>query len=147
MKTAAAQLEAGRFPPHIWPWRSLQAIVLAGAGEDEEARRLAHEELELTRAFGAPHALGVSLRAWGLVSPGDRIDSLRESVAVLADSGAVLAHARALIDLGAALRRAGSRSRSVDSLRQGWISRTDVRPARSRFVHAKSSWRPVPGQS
>ena len=65
MKTAAAQLEAGRFPPHIWPWRSLQAIALAGAGEDDEARRLAHEELELARAFGAPHALGVSLRAWG----------------------------------------------------------------------------------
>jgi DNA-binding CsgD family transcriptional regulator len=119
MRTAAAQLEAGRFPPHVWPWRSLQAIALAGAGDDEEARRLAHEELELTRAFGAPHALGVSLRAWGLVSPSDRIDSLRESVAVLAGSGAMLEHARALIDLGAALRRAGNRSRSIDSLREG----------------------------
>jgi DNA-binding CsgD family transcriptional regulator len=119
MKSAAAQVEAGRFPPHIWPWRSLQAIALAGAGDDDEARRLAYEELELTRAFGAPHGLGVSLRAWGLVCPRDRIDSLRESVAVLAGSGAVLEHARALIDLGAALRRAGNRSRSVDSLREG----------------------------
>ena len=119
MRTAAAQLEAGRFPPHIWPWRSHQAIALASVGEDDEARRLAYEELELARAFGAPHALGVSLRAWGLVSPGDRIDALRESVAVLHGSGAVLEHARALIDLGAALRRAGNRSCSVDSLREG----------------------------
>ena len=119
LRPAAAQLDAGRFPPHLWPWRSAHAIALAGVGERDEARRLAHEELELTRAFGAPRTLGVSLRAWGLVGPGDGVESLREAVAVLASSGAVLEQARALIDLGAALRRAGGRSRSVDSLREG----------------------------
>ena len=119
MRTAAAQLDAGRFPPHVWPWRSAHALALASVGEGDQARRLAHEELELARAFGAPHGLGVSLRAWGLVSPNDRIDSLREAVAVLATSGSVLEHARALVDLGAALRRAGGRSRSVDVLREG----------------------------
>jgi DNA-binding CsgD family transcriptional regulator len=119
LRTAATQFEVGAFPPHLWPWRSAHAIALAASGRGDEARRLAHEELELTRAFGAPRALGVSLRAWALVNPGDRIESLREAVAVLATSGAVLEHARALIDLGAALRRAGNRSRSVDSLREG----------------------------
>jgi ATP/maltotriose-dependent transcriptional regulator MalT len=119
MRAAAAQLEAGRFPPHLWPWRSAHAIALAAIGEADEASRLAREEFELTRAFGEPHALGVSLRAWGLVSPADRIEPLRESVAVLATSGAVLERARALIDLGAALRRAGDRSRSLASLREG----------------------------
>jgi DNA-binding CsgD family transcriptional regulator len=119
LRTATGQLEAGRFPPHLWPWRSAHAIALAGIGETDEPRRLAHEELELTRAFGAPRALGVSLRAWGLVSPDDRLESLRESVTVLATSGAALEHARALIDLGAALRRAGHRSRSLDRLREG----------------------------
>src|SRR5215211_591125 len=33
LRTAAAQLEAGRFPPHLWPWRSAHAVALAGAGE------------------------------------------------------------------------------------------------------------------
>ena len=59
----------------------------------------------------------------------------------------MLAHARALIDLGAALRRAGNRAPAASTRSaRGWISRTDVRPARSRFVHAKSSWQPVPGE-
>ena len=39
--------------------------------------------------------------------------------AFITGSGAMLEHTRALIDLGAALRRAGNRSRSVDSLREG----------------------------
>jgi DNA-binding CsgD family transcriptional regulator len=119
LRAAGAQFAAGRFPPHLWPWRSAQALALARFGEEEEARRLAREELEQTRAFGAPRALGVALRAWGLVGPGDGIDSLRDAVGVLSHSGAALEHARALIELGAALRRAGSRSHSLSPLREG----------------------------
>jgi DNA-binding CsgD family transcriptional regulator len=119
LRAAGAQFAAGRFPPHLWPWRSAQALALARVDEEDEARRLANEELELTRAFGAPRALGVSLRAWGLVGPGDGIDYLGEAVAVLGRSGASLEHARALIDLGAAVRRAGARSHSLGPLREG----------------------------
>ena len=120
MRAAAAQFEAGGFSPQLWPWRSAHALALANAGESDDACRLADEELRLTRAFGAPWALGVSLRARGLVEPGGAdIDILHEAVAVLAGSGARLEHARVLIDLGAALRRAGRRSESVATLREG----------------------------
>jgi len=62
----------------------------------------------------------VSLRALGLVeggSTGERL--LREATDVLADSHARLEHARALIDLGAALRRANSRNEARKQLREG----------------------------
>jgi tetratricopeptide (TPR) repeat protein len=120
MRAAAAELEAGAFPPQLWPWRSIHALALAAAGEGEEARRLADQELRLTRAFGARGPLGVSLRARGLVEPGAAdLVLLQEAVAVLRGSGAVLEHARALVDLGAAVRRAGRRSDSIVWLREG----------------------------
>ncbi len=120
MRAAAAQLEAGAFPPQLWPWRSSHALALAAAGETEEACRLADQELRLTRAFGAPGSLGISLRTRGLVEPGAAdLDLLREAVTVLAGSGAALEHARALVELGAALRRAGHRLKSVEPLREG----------------------------
>jgi DNA-binding CsgD family transcriptional regulator len=120
MRAATAQLEAGAFSAQLWPWRSVHALGLTAAGESGEACRLADEELRLTRAFGAPCALGVALRARGLVEPGGTdVDLMHEAVTVLAGSGAALEHARALIDLGAALRRAGHRSDSVETLREG----------------------------
>jgi DNA-binding CsgD family transcriptional regulator len=59
----------------------------------------------------------VSLRAAGLVD--GAIDPLAESVAVLARSGAVLEQARALVDLGVALRRARRPIDARPPLREG----------------------------
>jgi DNA-binding CsgD family transcriptional regulator len=120
MGAAAADLEAGAFPPQLWPWRSIHALTLAAGGDRDEAIRLADQELELTRAFGARGPLGISLRVRGLVEPGAAgLVLLQEAVAVLRGSGAVLEQARALVDLGAALRRAGRRPDSIVSLREG----------------------------
>jgi tetratricopeptide (TPR) repeat protein len=120
MRAAAAELEAGAFPPQLWPWRSTHALALAAAGEGEEACRLADQELRLTRAFEARGPLGISLRVRGLVEPGGAdLVLLQEGVAVLSGSGAVLEHARALVALGAALRRAGRRPDAIVSLREG----------------------------
>jgi DNA-binding CsgD family transcriptional regulator len=47
------------------------------------------------------------------------IARLHEAVEVLSDSGAQLEHARALTDLGAAIRRSGSRVQAREPLRQG----------------------------
>jgi DNA-binding CsgD family transcriptional regulator len=69
---------------------------------------------------GSPRTIGVSLRALGLLAggaTGERL--LREAVDVLALSPARLEHARALIDLGGALRRANSRSEARKYLREG----------------------------
>jgi DNA-binding CsgD family transcriptional regulator len=120
MRAAADELEAGAFPPQLWPWRSTHALALAAAGDTEEARRLADQELQLARAFEAPGALGIALRSRGLVEPGGAdLGLLEKAVAVLAGSGVALESARALVDLGAALRRAGRRSDSLESLREG----------------------------
>ncbi len=118
---AAAQAFASRsFGPCVWPWRSLHALELARQGEVADALCLAREEAGLAKAFGAPRARGISLRAVGLIEGGEGgIASLRDAVRVLADSPAVLEHARALIDLGSMLRRAGRRADALAALREG----------------------------
>src|SRR5919197_1133366 len=73
----AEMLDAGRRfesvgsrnPAYI-AWRSPAALALHQLGERDEARRLAAEELELARAWGAPRALGAALRAAGLIEGG-----------------------------------------------------------------------------
>ena len=106
--------------PAFVPWRSQAALALQRLGRAEEARALAREELELSRRWGAPRTVGVSLRALGLVEGGQSGELLlREAVEVLADSPARLEHARALVDLGALLRRGNRRSEARKLLRHG----------------------------
>jgi DNA-binding CsgD family transcriptional regulator len=113
--------ESVQFLNPAWvPWRSQAAIALQRLGRSEEARALAREELELSRGWGAPRTVGISLRALGLVEGGQVGELLlREAVEVLAGSPARLEHARALVDLGALLRRGNSRSEARKLLRQG----------------------------
>jgi DNA-binding CsgD family transcriptional regulator len=106
--------------PAYCPWRSQSALALPRLGRVDEARRLAGEELELSRRWGAARTIGVSLRALGLIEGGSIGEELlREAVDVLARSPARLEHARALIDLGAALRRSNSRGEARKHLREG----------------------------
>jgi len=119
-------LEAGRRfeavgsrNPAFIAWRSPAALALHQLGDHEEARRLAKEELELARTWGAPRALGAALRVAGLIEGGERgLALLEEAVQVLRDSPAKLEHAKARTDLGAALRRANRRSQAREQLRQ-----------------------------
>jgi class 3 adenylate cyclase/DNA-binding CsgD family transcriptional regulator len=105
--------------PAAYPWRSQAAIALRGTDPDR-ARELIEEELELARAFGAAGALGVGLRAAGLVHGGDEgIALLEEGVEVLATSPVRLEHAHALVDLGAAQRQAGRREAARVRLAEG----------------------------
>ncbi|MDQ3762793.1 MAG: LuxR C-terminal-related transcriptional regulator [Actinomycetota bacterium] len=106
--------------PALAYWRSTAALALLSLGRRDQAHALAAEELELSRRWGAPRALGVSLRVAGLVEGGQQgLGLLRQAVDVLAPSPVRLEHAKALIDLGAALRRAGHRAESRQHLRQG----------------------------
>jgi DNA-binding CsgD family transcriptional regulator len=123
----AKLLEVGRLfeavggqNPALVSWRSQVALALLRLGEQDEARRLAAEELALARAWGAPRALGVALRAMGLVEGGGKgLMLLAEAVEVVADSPARLEHAKACTELGAALHRANRRSEALEQLRQG----------------------------
>jgi DNA-binding NarL/FixJ family response regulator len=88
-------------------------------GDHESAERLAEEELQLARPFGTPRALGVALRAAGVVTGGDRgALLLREAIDTLERGDATLERARALADLGAMLRRRNRRTDARDLLRE-----------------------------
>jgi DNA-binding CsgD family transcriptional regulator len=99
--------------------RSNAAVALARVGRRPEAQQLLDGELKASRRFGAHSALGVSLRAAGMIAGGSRgLAYLREAVGHLEQSPARLEHARALAELGAALRRTGKRREAQHTLRQ-----------------------------
>ena len=105
---AAGEITIGGLAPSpcYLPWRSDAALTVLALGEPDAARRLSDEEVELARSFGAPRALGVALRAAGLVAGGQRGEVLlREAIAVLAGPDNRLEHARTQADLGAVLHR------------------------------------------
>jgi len=96
--------------PNNLPWRSTLALAI-GARDPAEARALAHAELDRANHFAQPRAVGVALRACGVLAGGeDGIAILEEAVARLRSSPARLELARALCDLGSAQRRTGKRS-------------------------------------
>jgi ATP/maltotriose-dependent transcriptional regulator MalT len=108
---------AGIRNPAMHPWRSSAAVSLAALGRAAEARRLADDELELARRWGAPRTTGTALRVAGVVR-GDR-ELLAEAAATLAAAPASLERARALVDLGAAARRDRERIEAREHLREG----------------------------
>ncbi|HWM13638.1 MAG TPA: LuxR C-terminal-related transcriptional regulator, partial [Gaiellaceae bacterium] len=104
--------------PHAARWRSQAALALAEIGDDERARSLATDDLERARRWGAASGIGVALHAVAVVE-GSSGDRLQEAVLALERSPARLDHARALIDLGAALRRANRRAEARGELERG----------------------------
>lgn len=105
----------GVLNPGAFPWRSSAAVALSVVGKSQAARELAEAELVLSRRWGAPRALSISLRTLAL--HGDRrrqIPLLEEAASLTEGSPALLERAHALVDLGAALRRA---NRRVDARR------------------------------
>ena len=104
--------------PALSTWRADAAPLLASFGQQDEARALAREELERCRAFGAPGPVGASLLALGLVEGGSSgIELLEQAVAELKPTTRKLEYAVALLELGAAIRRAGRRSDAREPLR------------------------------
>jgi DNA-binding CsgD family transcriptional regulator len=115
--------------------RSGAALALLRLGQRQRACQVADAELADVRSFGAPRALGVALRAAGLARGGaDGLTLLRESVASLDGSPAVLERAHSLTELGAALRRSGERAAARDPLAQALelAARCGARPLARR---------------
>ncbi|MBV9001636.1 MAG: AAA family ATPase [Solirubrobacterales bacterium] len=102
------------------PWRSDAALLATRLGEHDRTEDLLAEEVRLARAFGAPHALGLALRAAGLLGrESEELEMLGEAEQLLERAGARLELARTLTEHGAALRRAGRRRDARDPLRRG----------------------------
>jgi len=114
-----ADREWGVLNPGWTAWRQTAALVHDQLGHHERAAELAAEELRAARAFGAPPQIGIALRTAGLLAGEPGIEQLREAATVLGRSEARLEHARTLIELGAALRRAQHRTDAREPLRTG----------------------------
>jgi DNA-binding CsgD family transcriptional regulator len=114
-----ADLAWGITNPGWTEWRMTAAAIQFRLGQQRRARQLATDELSAARAFGAPRALGKALCAAALVDRDAALELLREAVAVLEGSEARLEYARALIELGSALGRAGFRADARGPLQTG----------------------------
>lgn len=124
----ADALEAGRLSesqfgmssPGALSWRSTAAAAHLAMGEPEDARELATEELDRARRGHVTSAVIRNLRILGLIERGQHgIDLLSEAVTIGAEAPPRLEYIHALIDLGAALRRANHRAAARDPLRKG----------------------------
>ena len=82
------------------PWRGLMARALAALGRTDEAVALAREEVALLRRWGAPTALGPSLRSLGELRGSDGTADLREALEILSGTCGALEEARAQLALG-----------------------------------------------
>ena len=89
-------------------------------GDDQTARELVDQALGLAQDWDTPAARGIALHAQARLGDGDTVGRLREAAHLLAESPRRLEHARALVSLGAALRRRGDRVDSRDPLREGY---------------------------
>jgi len=104
----------------VLPWRIGLALCEAALGNKEKALQLSAEAVALARRAGGQRGIGIALRVQGAVTVGPKgVELLREAINVLAGTGARLHHAHALVDLGAALRRANQRKEAREPLRQG----------------------------
>ena len=106
--------------PATFAWRSQLALARQHQGDVAGAIALVEEELEHARRVGTMSAIGRALRALGLLRGGDAgLLLLQDSLAALAGSAWRLEHARTLVELGAAIRRAGRRTDSREPLHAG----------------------------
>ena len=104
--------------PALAPWRTLTAHALDGHGRTDEAIALAEEELEPARRWGAPGAIGRTLRILGTLKRDEGLGELEQAVELLERSKARAERARALAALGGALRRARRPTDARDPLRR-----------------------------
>ncbi len=103
--------------PGAFPWRTLLARCLAPDAR-AEALALVAADLQAARHGGRARDVGTVLRASARLAEGaPRLELLREAIAELERSPARVEHARALVDLGVALRHAGHAVRAREPLR------------------------------
>jgi DNA-binding CsgD family transcriptional regulator len=104
--------------PNVLAWRSTLALALASSSH-QEALALVDVALKQAEEIQQPRAIGDSLRARGLLSKGEeQIKLLTQAVTALEACPSRLEQARALTDLGAALRRASRRNEARAPLAQ-----------------------------
>jgi DNA-binding NarL/FixJ family response regulator len=119
MAAAAWWQEFGIHHPGFAPWRALESEALVALDDVDGARRLAEEHLALAERVGLPGPRAAGLRALARTATAmESIELLEQAVDLLAGTSQRLEYTRALVDLGAALRRANHRDAARDPLRR-----------------------------
>jgi DNA-binding NarL/FixJ family response regulator len=117
IEAAARWDQLGCCHPVLASWRVEAAEALIRLGDRDGARKLAGQQLDLASRLGTPGARGAALRTVARAAPPGRcITLLQQAVNILSGSPAGLERARALVDLGAALRRANRRGEAREPL-------------------------------
>jgi DNA-binding CsgD family transcriptional regulator/tetratricopeptide (TPR) repeat protein len=110
----------GATSPGAVAWRSTAALAHLALGNSDLAKELAADELDHATRTNIPRVIIRDLRVLGLAERGQRgIDLLQEAVEIGNGCPARLEHIKALVDLGAALRRANHRADAREPLRKG----------------------------
>jgi DNA-binding CsgD family transcriptional regulator len=105
-------------PGSASPWTARALVAL---GRHAEARAMADEMMEWAERWGVPSGIAHVLRAVAVARGGEEeIELLERAVAMLEDSPRRLERAHALVDLGAALRRANRRIEAREPLREAF---------------------------
>jgi DNA-binding CsgD family transcriptional regulator len=99
------------------PWRTAAVDALVAMGDREQARQYAREHRQAAESWGTRSAIGVAVHAEGVASQDEAL--LEHAIDLLSATPALLATARALVDLGGARRRAGRRKEAREPLREG----------------------------
>ena len=106
--------------PGVASWRVDDCEALATLGDSDLAHSQALVQLQLAERTGLPETRGAALRALAhSAAPDDAVRLLEQAVELLDPSPARLEHTRALVELGAALRRINRRADARDPLRRG----------------------------
>jgi DNA-binding CsgD family transcriptional regulator len=101
-------------------WHRTAVEAALALGDATAARDLADEQLARSERWRTAAGRGVTLSTLGLATGGrSGLPLLAEGAELLGRSPARLDHARALVDLGAALRRAGRPAQAREPLRAG----------------------------
>ncbi len=103
----------------IFPWRAIAAQAALALGDRSRARDLALEECAIAERTGVVHTRIRAYRVFGLTEDRARaVAALRTAVELGRAAPQRLETMRALVDLGAALRRANQRAASRRPLQQ-----------------------------
>ncbi len=139
----AGSLLDSRFPsasPASLSWRSTAALAHLALGETAPARKLITAELRHARTIGATRIAIRDLRILGLALNADEggIESLGQASAIGESYPDRLEYIRALIDQGAALRRANNRVKARGPLRKGLdLSHRNGAAALESYAHTE----------
>jgi hypothetical protein len=99
--------------PGFFPWRVSAAAAQLALGQRDATAELAREQLGLVQPYGAAGPTEIALRALGLAAGGtEGLELLAAACHELERSPALLERAKAQLEFGATLRRAGHRTDS-----------------------------------